>query len=141
MIAAFTGPQGGMTSDQKSALHDLLAGLNPELLHVGDCVGADEEATTIAHALGIATENHPSNLDEKRAHTTGHVREHQPKHPLVRNRDMVDNADVLIGAPTGRETLRSGTWATIRYARVRYARGEGTGTIYLIGIDGTVTED
>lgn len=38
--------------------------------------------------------------------------------PLARNRRIVAAVDVLIAAPeTDREELRSGTWATIRYAR------------------------
>jgi hypothetical protein len=37
---------------------------------------------------------------------------------LVRNHEIVDDSQVLIAAPKEfTEQLRSGTWATIRYAR------------------------
>lgn len=36
---------------------------------------------------------------------------------LQRNRQMVDIADIVVAAPgTMKEILRSGTWATVRYA-------------------------
>lgn len=42
----------------------------------------------------------------------------QPANPLVRNHTMVDLASVVIAAPSSlEEQQRSGTWATIRYAR------------------------
>ena len=40
------------------------------------------------------------------------------KRYLERNRDIVDACDILIACPrTLKEELRSGTWATVRYAR------------------------
>jgi len=36
---------------------------------------------------------------------------------LARNRMMVDRAEMVIAFPRGPEVLRSGTWATVRYAR------------------------
>jgi len=42
----------------------------------------------------------------------------EPKPPLVRNRDIVDECDLLVACPgSDHEELRSGTWACIRYAR------------------------
>jgi predicted Rossmann fold nucleotide-binding protein DprA/Smf involved in DNA uptake len=41
-----------------------------------------------------------------------------PRPYLVRNRDIVDVCNLLLATPGGTvEQLRSGTWATIRYAR------------------------
>ena len=41
-----------------------------------------------------------------------------PKKPLIRNRDIVRETAVLIATPEQTiEQLRSGTWATVRYAR------------------------
>lgn len=52
--------------------------------------------------------------------------EYPVKPPLKRNYDIVDACDILLAAPrTLTEELRSGTWATIRYARK-------TGKKYLI---------
>jgi len=36
---------------------------------------------------------------------------------LERNRKMVEKADAIIAFPRGKEVLRSGTWATVRYAK------------------------
>lgn len=44
---------------------------------------------------------------------------YMPEAPLVRNRKIVEDCDVLIAVPVNPlvEEKRSGTWATIRYAR------------------------
>lgn len=44
---------------------------------------------------------------------------YMPEAPLARNRKIVEDCDVLIALPIDKdvEELRSGTWATIRYAR------------------------
>ena len=43
---------------------------------------------------------------------------HTPKDYLERNHDIVDETDMLIATPgEEQEVQRSGTWATIRYAR------------------------
>lgn len=49
---------------------------------------------------------------------TGGRTVHKAKPPLDRNRDIVNGSDVMLVAPRERkEELRSGTWATYRYAR------------------------
>jgi outer membrane protein insertion porin family len=55
--------------------------------------------------------------------------------PLDRNRAIVDSCDVLIACPKGPEEQRSGTWATVRYARKQKKR------IVIIWPDGEVTEE
>ena len=42
---------------------------------------------------------------------------HDAKPPLVRNKDIVNASDVMLCCPSGEEVRRSGTWATIRYAK------------------------
>jgi predicted Rossmann fold nucleotide-binding protein DprA/Smf involved in DNA uptake len=60
---------------------------------------------------------------------------HTPKAPLDRNRDIVDAAAVLIAAPKEMtETLRSGTWATVRYARKQGKQ------VWIVWPDGTVSK-
>jgi arginase family enzyme len=39
------------------------------------------------------------------------------KNYLERNEDIVRDTDFLIACPEGSEVMRSGTWATVRYAR------------------------
>jgi len=67
----------------------------------------------------VAVIGHPGDwppLTSKEAVATSH-----PLHPcrphLDRNRPIVDSCDVLLACPHGPEEPRSGTWATIRYAR------------------------
>ena len=77
----------------------------------GDCYGAD----AYAHELAVKhfdVEIHPSNLDKQTAHCENYTRRHEPKAPLDRNRDIV-----ALPTDPNKEVLRSGTWATIRYAR------------------------
>ena len=61
----------------------------------------------------------PCNIEDKRAHVSHSVlTTKRIKPPLDRNRDIVDACDVLIATPKDFvEELRSGTWATVRYAR------------------------
>jgi hypothetical protein len=72
----------------------------------GDCRGADLEAAELVRCYLPQAEIIP-----------------HPPAPgdggeLARNRDIVAACDVLIAAPYANvETQRSGTWATVRYAR------------------------
>lgn len=86
--------------------------------HHGDCVGGDEEAHEIALALGFRIVVHPPLNRSKRAFCTGAFQVLKPKSYITRNHDIVDVCRLLIAAPkTEEEELRSGTWATVRYAR------------------------
>lgn len=123
MNIGFTGTQSGMNSKQQQELALLLEHLRDEdmldeeltVFHHGDCIGADEEAHKIANILGLSIVIHPPINDSKRAFCDGILKE--PKPYLKRNHDIVDACDVLFVAPKGnKEELRSGTWATYRYA-------------------------
>lgn len=62
--------------------------------------------------------------------------ERAPKPYLVRNRDIVEETELLIAAPAKAvEHLQSGTWSTVRYAR-RFGR-----PISIIRPDGTVIRE
>ncbi len=116
MRAGFTGTRNGMTWKQKAAfatyIHD-----HPEIteFHHGDCAGSDEDAHNRLH-YGIYTITHPPENPARRAFTDADETR-PPKPYLERDRDIVDETDILIATPAGPETLRSGTWATIRHAR------------------------
>ena len=73
-VAAFSGTRHGMTLGQRAAFALVLRDLMITELHVGDCVGADAEATCIAHAVGVGTICHPPAKDDLRAFTTGHLK-------------------------------------------------------------------
>ncbi len=86
-------------------------------VHHGDCIRADAEFHEIALKLGAFIHIHPPANPSLRAFCLGHAS--YPELPyLVRNRVIVLSTDVLLAAPKGRrEELRSGTWATVRYAK------------------------
>jgi hypothetical protein len=120
----FTGTRKGLTPEQTSSLKTVLhvlAEVSDDVrateFHHGDCVGADEKAATIALAEAFFVVAHPSTLENQRAFFAGNSLSFAPKEPLIRNHDIVDQSEILIATPHGHsEELRSGTWATIRYA-------------------------
>jgi hypothetical protein len=134
-IVSFTGTQDGMTIQQNGAILRILelylSGRDDPKdveVHHGDCVGADQEFHDIAHSLGCHTVSHPASKGDgywgwdskphkKRAFCqVDEIK--MPRPPLIRNKDMVDICDVLLATPkTKIEIMRSGTWATVRYAR------------------------
>lgn len=117
----FTGSQHGISVPQWVSLNKIADGLEREedeiWLHHGDCIGADQMSHMLSLCRNYSVVIHPPEDDKKRAYCT-HAREtREPKPYLVRNHDIVDETEMLIATPSGPETLRSGTWATIRYAR------------------------
>lgn len=114
---AFTGTQRGMTEPQHAKFLDVLAGMCPEWFHHGDCIGADAEAHDAVSRATTLIHVHPCELVEMRAWRVGFTMS-TPMPPLDRNRVMVDQCEALVACPGAMaEELRSGTWATIRYAR------------------------
>ena len=116
----FTGTQKGMTEIQKKQLTKYLSDYNNLfIIHHGDCIGADSEAHDIAKRLNGYIIIHPPKDNNKRAYCFQNsfgdeIREERPY--LERNKDIVDESDLIIACPNGKERLRSGTWSTIRYA-------------------------
>ena len=110
----FTGTQEGMTAQQIKVVRRLLDGSE---FHFGDCIGADKEAYTIACKNGMYIIKHPPINQSKQAFCEADA-EREPKEYLDRNHDIVDESDEMLATPKEHdEQLRSGTWATIRYAR------------------------
>jgi hypothetical protein len=125
MRAAFSGTQRGMTPKQMGKVAEIFSGLSVSELHHGDCIGSDNQAHWLmraARGFEFPINVHPCNKSNKRAFT--HLRDTQgelilweEQDPLERNHIMVVRSEILVATP--RETdeiLRSGTWATIRYA-------------------------
>jgi len=116
----FTGTRHDATVAQIRTLSALLLKLRPDRFHLGDCVGADEQAAHLAHALGIDCVGHPPIEEKLRANFNRYITEYPARSYLERNREIVDVCDILIACPgEDRERLRSGTWATVRYARAK----------------------
>jgi len=121
MIHGFTGTRAGMSENQKKALSLLVCDQSTAtaIFHHGGCHGADCEAHWIVgpHAARYV---HPGDEDQHRKWTirSDYAVVCHWKPYLERNHDIVDVCEVLIAAPSSlTEELRSGTWATIRYAR------------------------
>lgn len=117
MITGFTGTQDGMNQKQKDLTRVFLEMHAPAAVIHGDCVGADKDFDDICAELVITRYCCPSDITAKRAFTDA-IPLQEPKPPLERNHDIVDRSDELFACPKEtHEVLRSGTWATIRYAQ------------------------
>jgi len=125
MDVGFTGTQGGMTEAQRKSLRTVLKELHSGELgedefHYGACVGADSQAVLEAFDVGYVIVAYPANdvamTKQGLIHEQAVAVASMPA--LRRNKMIVDNSDILIAAPKYMsESLRSGTWSTVRYAR------------------------
>jgi len=127
MIIGFTGRREGMDESQLKKIIQLIEDVIEDYpgeivtgLH-GDCVGADAEFHTICRELGLHVHQRPCTFESMRAYTDAEVIA-EPKNPMSRNRDIVDDADIMLAAPPTQYEIKrgSGTWATIRYTRESY---------------------
>ncbi len=122
MIIGFTGTRKGMTSKQRFRFLELLNTSRPKEIHHGDCLGADAEFHEVVRAVAARNKwrihivGHPPVKEGGRAFCQFDY-EHPPFEYIKRDHDIVDVADQMFAcAKTDEEELRSGTWATVRYA-------------------------
>jgi len=119
MKIGVTGTRSGMNEIQFAAVQDYLSQFVPAdtELHHGDCVGVDVEVAILAQLLGMRTVCHPPSNDELRAnHASDEIRE--PLSYFARNRNIVDDTDVLIVVPyQDVHQTNGGTWYTHDYAK------------------------
>ena len=126
----FTGTRTGMVPLQGTSFRGCLVGMNiwrPIVeFHHGGCVGADVEAhNVVLKQMESQIIVHPPTEDmffSGSCYTSfpDRVITLVAKPYLHRNHDIVDACDVLLATPkTLQEVLRSGTWATIRYAKAQ----------------------
>lgn len=120
-----TGTHLGLSAEQRLQLLSLLVPLAPQQLHHGDCVGVDAQAAGLV-ALLVPTCRlfvHPPIDPKLRAFWKGNGLEVvlPAKDYLARDRDIVDQSDLLIACPRQNEEPTQkrgeGTWYTVRYAR------------------------
>ena len=131
MKYGFTGTRSGLTDSQKNNIitlltNDILDGKSIEVHH-GDCIGADKDFHDICNTLISDYNKLNKYIDIKiiiHPPTQGAMRDfcksdnvEQSLPYLQRNKKIVEASDILIACPYSKiEQLRSGTWATIRYA-------------------------
>ncbi len=120
MRVGITGTQNGATQQQLTELRRALIVMGATEIHHGDCIGADDQAHSVAQFLGLRVVIHPPSVDTKRAWNHGDE-SREPKPYLVRNHDIVDETECLIALPKEafepKQQRGGGTWATVRYAR------------------------
>jgi len=120
MRIGFTGTRKGMTNYQKNEVNKILLmnSLNGDQLifHHGGCDGADDEFHLIACKYGQVIV-HPGDTKQGKKYYDNYITK-LVKPYLERNKDIVNESDLLIACPKSfKEEMRSGTWATIRYAK------------------------
>ena len=130
MNVGFTGTHRGMTEPQKYGVRRLLtnyllqmAGQRVRFRH-GLCVGSDDQSACIAHELGFYVIAYPGfpPKDPENLSNRGLFQfndEVMPAGPFLdRDKLIVDASSIMLATPfTKQEVIRSGTWATVRYAR------------------------
>jgi len=144
MRIGFTGTRKGMTKKQSDVLRRILIGNLSDIntgineFNHGNCIGADEEAAIMAHELKYTVfAHHPMDVN-KSSDNLVKINDvnHEPKPYLERNRNIVKATDFIVATPsTKEEVLRSGTWATIRYAKDKLKK-----PYYIIYPDGEYIE-
>lgn len=141
MRVGVTGTSLGPTPRQHAAMRHFLCGISMTRFVHGAAPGVDTLAHNIVRACHghIVIEAHPSNLPARSstlAVPMGNMEIWPEKPPLDRDRFIVQRIHGLLAVPpTDEEIVRSGTWATVRYAR------EIGIAIYLIRRDGRIVRD
>ncbi len=120
MILGFTGTRRGMTPAQRATLADCVSVLPARAVH-GGAVGADEEFDAFLVKAGMPAwdiDVYPASAGRWQKWSNAGATTYSVAAPLARNRVIARRCDYLIAAPaTAEEVVRSGTWATVRYAR------------------------
>jgi hypothetical protein len=117
MKVGMTGTRHGLTQEQEDAFLEInFDGITE--FHHGDCIGADEECHRIIRNIlpEVKIVVHPPSIIHGQAFMQGDE-SRRPEAYLIRNKNIVNETDMLIALPDGEERLRSGTWSTVRYAR------------------------
>lgn len=130
IIIGITGSRDGFTEAQKEAFLNQLSQYDVVEVHHGDCVGVDEgiHKTLLEEKKEtpkiIRIQIHPPSDGKERAfcqkkYETKDVLIHSfaTEEYLKRNQSIVKASQELWAFPSGPEKQRSGTWATIRFAR------------------------
>lgn len=124
IIIGFTGTRKGMSDRQKQEVRKIMMWYKGEgkveyVVH-GGCTGADNEFHEIFEAYvrhvrpGYSSVN-PADFSFRGSFPKADI-VHPAKPYLVRNKDIVNECDILIACPLD-NTPKGGTWSTIKYAK------------------------
>jgi hypothetical protein len=136
MILGFTGTRRGLSKTQLSLLPRVIATLPDIVLHGGEAHTDSEFDAWLFREMDLRyacrVEVYPARFHEadRRSWALWVQRQggdpetprliHPGEKPLRRNAIIAERCDALLACPGEMiEQLRSGTWATIRYARVK----------------------
>lgn len=135
MKLGMTGSRNGISEKAQETLKTFIKNSNIIEVHHGDCIGADRQFHDIATEYKIKTVIQPPKISSMRAFCRGDIIL-QVKDYLERNRNIVDNTEILIAFPRcNKEELRSGTWSTIRYAHKKNKK------VVIVYPDGSIRDD
>lgn len=141
MIIGFTGTREGATTEQIDTLKFVLSSISTTYtiqlgLH-GGAKGADAQFWDVLLDKKIEFDEY-SAYPSKDSFSAGKLNRkiHKPKLPLSRNKDIVNDSNIMIAMPfQPEEQFRGGTWSTIRYCR------KISHPLYVIYPDGSYTEE
>ena len=115
----FTGTREKISEAQRQNLQEFLLSFveceDEIVCHHGDCIGADTEFHNICSNLGLKIVIHPPKVQDLRAFNKSDSILPEKSY-FARNRDIVDNSDLLLGVPIHYIRNKGGTWYTINYA-------------------------
>lgn len=120
MNIGVSGTRKGITDAQRGRLYDLFSApaLKDGKLTHGGAKGVDEDAAWMWDRIHgpLSADVCPSDLRPDGNYPEP-LYKADPKPPLSRNKDIVDNVDIMVILPQqDHEVLRSGTWMTYRWA-------------------------
>jgi len=117
MQVGVTGSREGINGHQDINLSLWITDHTIDTFRHGDCVGADVD---VAASISVSYPKckivcHPPEKSVLRGYFESD--EYWPeKSYFARNRDIVDNSDILLGFPSHYNKTSGGTWYTINYA-------------------------
>lgn len=117
-----TGTRKGMTYEQHQKFVRLISramAAGPVVLRHGACVGVDHQVHLYAREGNIPVVIHPPTNTKSMMPLDNYGYCLKPKDYLERDRDIVDNSDVLWAFPDGPRRKGSGTWYTVCFAEMQ----------------------
>lgn len=122
----FTGTRKGMTIAQHASVVKIMLQHYARKKHYGEdyawhhgiCIGADQQVHILAKIFEFDVHGHPPEDRRYMAPCSHFNHVYSPQPYITRNHHIVNTCYLLVATPKEVEEIqRSGTWATVRYAR------------------------